>query len=888
MSSHSPIFGLYCLPSGASAACTPVSFPLLSVRISARLTDLSAQVTLVQTYLNATAPGVPTSTEARYAFPVPARAVVHSFTMIRGDGTRVVGRVQEKRAARKTYDSAVQRGKQAGILEQSTPDVFRVSVGNIPPNEEVQIELVYATELTEDEENDSVRFHVPMHIGARYGVAPAELGGFESQNVRSHGAFLEMITHIESTSPISEIGSPSHTISTELGPDPALPNASQLPFSHYARVFLSSDAQLQKDFVLTVKSAGLDTPRCVAETREGEVAMGLTFVPRFVLPPVARQEYIFLVDRSGSMDGQRMMAARKALVVMLRSLPHRDSSSLFNIASFGSDCTLLWPQGSRAYDQETLEQATEHVDSMWATYGGTEIRYALGKCFAQRQSDRPTSIFMLTDGDAWDLAGVLELVKGTVDKHPVRVFVLGIGDAVSTAMCEGIARVGNGACMFVGESETKFTGKVARLLKAAKTPVIGDVHVDWGSTVVSDEAEEEFELLECPPAPQTKRSAKLNLFDCDVDVLESDDSPAPPPSLEINLPPIPSAQQSPFKIRSLLPGVRCTVYAILQSSQIPPKVVLHGTTADGATIELPVDVTASCLGTIALHAISARKIIQDLEDGQHGLARDGDPDLLSRTVNAAIVRLGTKYGIASSQTSFVAVDETIESVDANEVETFEEGLNSLRTLASASASSAPSAGVHMPAPAAPPPPMLIAAPPPPPRAPPPGSVAPSSSSESDDTYGIGSDAGSHTAPPIDDAEESDDDMGFGLFDGGTPPPHVDSDSLVNSDPLEALARLQSFDGAFSAQVLDLAFMHLTVDRAGLRALLSLPAGLKDEDVLLATVLAMAYLSSQLGGDVERECWEDMYSKAHDYVCDALGWQSAQLMASQAKAVDVFG
>jgi hypothetical protein len=221
------------------------------------------------------------------------------------------------------------------------------------------------------------------------------------------------------------------------------------------------------------------------------------------------------------------------------------------------------------YNQETLEQATRHVDGMEADYGGTEMRSALQACFAGRNLERPTSVFVLTDGEAWDLDAVLGEVRTAVEKAPesapLRVSVLGIGNAVSTAMCEGIARVGHGVCMLVGEQETSFTGKIARLLKASKTPVISNISVDWGrppaEVVTVPESEDDFEMVEA--AAGTQKGKILNVFDESVDPMHVDETQAPPPPSVI-LPAPPAVQQSPFKIRNLFPGVRLNVYAILQ------------------------------------------------------------------------------------------------------------------------------------------------------------------------------------------------------------------------------------------------------------------------------------------------------------------------------------
>ncbi|KAJ7657890.1 von Willebrand factor type A domain-containing protein, partial [Mycena polygramma] len=649
-----------------------VSLPLLGVRAEASIKELAAQVKLTQTYGN----DATFSIEAMYSFPIPARASVCSFVMIKQDGTRVVGSVQEKQEARETYNAAVSQGQQASLMVQQSPDVFQVAVGNIPSKEQVQIELVYATELSEDEESDSIRFHLPVHIGARYGRAPESILSVFKRNIfvssSSPTPFLSLAMSVEAIAPISKIGCPSHTVSTELGPDPKLPNFKELPFSNYARVSLTSDSPLDKDFVLTIKSAGLDAPRCVAELHptHDTVAMVLTLVPRFKLPDLSRQEFVFMVDRSGSMGGKRIEAAKKALIVMLRALPHQES--LFQIVSFGSQTSSLWPQGSKPYNQETLEEATRHVDAMKADYGGTEIRAALQHCLKARKLDRPMSLLVLTDGNAWDLEGVFAEVKSAVAAAPknafLRVSVLGIGDLASTAMCEGMARLGNGTCMLVGEQEVTFTGKIARMLKAAKTPPISDITVDRGRPTSTDQAPgppgyEEFEIVE---QVGEKKKEALNIFDEAIDdPMEVESKPAPPPP-QVVLPPPPLVQQAPCRIENLFPNIRLNVYAILQGKSIPETVILRGRIFDGAEIELPVPVILSHLQNIpdappAVHTLAARKIIQDLDDGKHGLAKTlpnpDDKDLLERTVKASIIRLGKTYSIASSHTSFVAVDE---------------------------------------------------------------------------------------------------------------------------------------------------------------------------------------------------------------------------------------
>ncbi len=95
-----------------------VALPLRHVRATVAVKEIGVQVKLTQTFGNDTQ----TPIEAVYAFPVPARAAVSGFVMIKEDGTRVVGVVQEKGEAKATYDVAVAQGKTASLMGQETPD----------------------------------------------------------------------------------------------------------------------------------------------------------------------------------------------------------------------------------------------------------------------------------------------------------------------------------------------------------------------------------------------------------------------------------------------------------------------------------------------------------------------------------------------------------------------------------------------------------------------------------------------------------------------------------------------------------------------------------------------------------------------------------------------
>ena len=203
-------------------------------------------------------------------------------------------------------------------------------------------------ELADDELLNQIRFSLPTYVGERYGVAPTAV---HDQGSLKRYAKFTLTADIQTTSAIEQVASPSHIVKV-------VPQKSDALRSH-CRVSLDSaaNARLDKDFVLSIKASKLDAPRCVAEVLPSKcsVALSLTLVPRFGVQPIDSQEYIFLIDRSGSMGGQyKMDYAKKALLIMLKSLP--TAGTTFNIFSFGSTSSSLWP-ASQSYSEASLSTA---------------------------------------------------------------------------------------------------------------------------------------------------------------------------------------------------------------------------------------------------------------------------------------------------------------------------------------------------------------------------------------------------------------------------------------------------------------------------------------------------------------------------------------------------
>lgn len=180
----------------------------------------------------------------------------------------------------------------------------------------------------------------------------------------------------------------------------------------------------------------------------------------------AKGEYVFLLDRSGSMSGTRIEKAKQALAFFLKSLPQ---DSYFQIYSFGSSYTTLFNTSNR-YEDSSISLATNAVSMFQADMGGTEIEQPLRAIFNTPViPNYPKQVFLLTDGDVSNTDRVIKLVKDNT--HFARVHTIGVGNGASPALIKGCAEKGKGKHIFIQDDEN-VSAKIVQLLETALSPVL--------------------------------------------------------------------------------------------------------------------------------------------------------------------------------------------------------------------------------------------------------------------------------------------------------------------------------------------------------------------------------------------------------------------------------
>lgn len=196
--------------------------------------------------------------------------------------------------------------------------------------------------------------------------------------------------------------------------------------------------------------------------------------PQAVMSSVAScGEFVFLLDRSGSMQGARMKSAMDTLLLLLKSLP---MGCYFNIHSFGSSYEHIFPE-SVEYNQKTMEEALKNVAEMKANLGGTEILKPLKHIYSQPCiPSQPRQLFVFTDGEVGNTKDVINLVKQNSGSH--RCFSFGIGEGASSALINGLAKEGGGHAQFITGTD-RMQPKVMQSLRFALQPAVQDISVKW-------------------------------------------------------------------------------------------------------------------------------------------------------------------------------------------------------------------------------------------------------------------------------------------------------------------------------------------------------------------------------------------------------------------------
>jgi len=344
------------------------------------------------------------------------------------------------------------------------PDLFRVPVSKIPSQVGVEVQISWMAPV--EVVNGGYNYHIPLHF-------PRYLLPDFSQ------VFIQ--ARVNCLIPGIQYYSSSHQLQIKLNENlrTGLICSPKSEGSHYP------------DFHLcyTVASKEISAACLIEPPVENSYDKCGSYVV-FANPPVEsqpfRRDIIFLVDRSGSMNGRPLRDAQAALCTALQNLNPGDR---FGIVAFdhepmfflgepypGAECCMV-PTSSALFDRtpELIHNACTFVNNI-ACRGATDISTPLQWATEElKRNHRSLSfVILITDGAVENEKVICQKVKET--SGPVRILTFGIGTHCNWYFLKVLGLESRGWNTGALNPET-LQAKMHALIDRASKPVLSNVEL---------------------------------------------------------------------------------------------------------------------------------------------------------------------------------------------------------------------------------------------------------------------------------------------------------------------------------------------------------------------------------------------------------------------------
>jgi Ca-activated chloride channel family protein len=423
-------------------------------RVDVRIEDQVAVTHVDQVFFNPNDWEV----EGTYIFPLPAGAAVTSFTLW-VDGEPVQGEVLDAEQARQKYYEIVNSLRDPALLEYAGNGAVQAYIYPIPPQGERRIELEYTQALAA--EKGLVRYVYPLST-EKFSLWPLEE--------------VAINVDVRASVPIRAVYSPSHPVDIQ-----------RESTTHVRAGYEASQVTPDTDFALYY-SLGEQTALHLlsyrnptdADDPDGFFLLLLAPQPEASEKPLPK-DVILVLDRSGSMEGEKFHQAQAAGRYILEHLGPQDR---FNVITFS---TGLESYAAGLRPAAEAAEAARWIDSQSAQ-GSTDIHRALLEAASMTDQERPTYLIFMTDGlpteGVVDSPKILEDFAQAAPRN-LRLFAFGVGYDVDTYLLDSLAQAHHGATTYVLPEE-RLDETLSAFYEKISTPVLADLSLDFGELSVYD------------------------------------------------------------------------------------------------------------------------------------------------------------------------------------------------------------------------------------------------------------------------------------------------------------------------------------------------------------------------------------------------------------------
>lgn len=452
----------------------------LRTSVTVRVTDRVATVEVEEWFRN-NGGGLG---ESDYVYPLPGEAVFSSYSLYQGD-QELRGELMDAAEARAIYERIVRARRDPALIELVGKGMLRARVFPIEPGQTRRITLRYTQVL--DRAGDALQFRYAAGAGSpgwaapTPGPVPGPIPGpwpmprpmqrpTPRAMVAAEPAPLTFTMTVDDGARFRDAFSPTHALRVERADGRMTVRPRDAMAGDFA-VLLPFAANPVGVSVVTHRPAGEDG------------WFMLTLSPGEVTASRVPRDVTAVIDVSGSMSGDKMEQARRALHQLLGTLDAGDRVRLIAFNNRVQQWRDEWTPATRA----ELRAAREWVDALRAD-GGTNISGALECAFdATSAAERLPIVIFLTDGQPTAGETRPDAITAMVEaeRGRARVFAFGVGYDVNTALLDGLSEAARGSTQYVQPDED-VEQAVSVLAAKVRHPVLTDLALARGPVRMTD------------------------------------------------------------------------------------------------------------------------------------------------------------------------------------------------------------------------------------------------------------------------------------------------------------------------------------------------------------------------------------------------------------------